>query len=85
MDKKDKIIAAHNALGTPVIAEFTENTLKIRRNLLVASAISIAISLGGLQINPGSEIFGIEFTGLTDELIKIRQAMGSGAGYGVRT
>ncbi|MBI4684095.1 MAG: hypothetical protein HY755_02735 [Nitrospirae bacterium] len=74
MDEKEKdektIKAVEKALGEPVIGEFTENTIKIRRNLLIVSLLSVAVSLGGLQINPNSEVFGLKFSGLTDNFIR---------------
>lgn len=74
LDDKN-IKAVEKALGNPITGEFPENTLKIRRNLLVMSMISIAIVLGGLQINPASTFFGVAFSGLTDKLIKLWLAL----------
>lgn len=57
-------------LGEPFWADFPANTTKIRRNLLISSFVSLAIVLGGVQIDPTSTLFGLKFTDLSDQLIK---------------
>jgi hypothetical protein len=56
-------------LLAPVQVEFTDNVKKIRQNLMVTSFIALFITIGGIQIDPSSAIFGLKFKGLTDELL----------------
>lgn len=69
-DEKDladeaRIAAVDKALGEPYMPEFGEDALKVRRNLLVVSLISIAGTLGGVTIDPKYPIFGFQFQHLT--------------------
>src|SRR3990167_303384 len=66
---KQDIDAVEDALGAPAGCELPDNVLKIRRNLLVVSMASIAMILAGVHINPSSTLFGLQFSGLNDEII----------------
>lgn len=63
--------AVEAVLGDPAFPEFNEKTWKIRTNLIIASVISIGLVLGGLNIEQGSTVLGLRFTGLTDEIIRL--------------
>lgn len=65
----DNISAVEKALGNPVAGDLSENALKVRRNLLVFGVISIAITIGGIKIDPTSSFLGFKFIGLSDRLI----------------
>jgi hypothetical protein len=56
-------------LGEPVFIEFSENAFKIRKNLMIASVISIVVVLADLQINSDSSILGLKFVRLSDEIL----------------
>ena len=70
IDEDKNIKAVEKVLGEPAFAEFTENTWRIRTNLILASIISIAVVLGDLHIESGSSIFGLKFEGLDDSLVR---------------
>lgn len=57
------------ALGEPVSIEFTEYERRLRNNLFFISVISIAMTLGGLQLDGNSSFLGLRFNGLTDSII----------------
>ncbi|MCF3629537.1 hypothetical protein RJ527_18870 [Thalassospiraceae bacterium LMO-SO8] len=48
-------------LGEPILPDYSDNTLRIRRNLLIVSVISIAYGWGDLKIAPDSTLFGVKF------------------------
>lgn len=56
---------ARSVLGEPIIEDFSENTLKIRRNLIVVSFIVLFFKLGDVQIDfAESTIFGLRFSNI---------------------
>lgn len=61
--------AVEKVLGHPVAAELTAEAVKVRRNLLVVSVASIGGVIGNVHVDPSSTIFGLKFSGLTNELI----------------
>ncbi|MHC4337552.1 MAG: hypothetical protein ACYSTG_06330 [Planctomycetota bacterium] len=69
-DREDKIKAVQKVLGEPVMCEFDAKTQKIRTMLFLLSVVSIAYGIGGLQIEEGSSILGLKFTGLSDDLFR---------------
>lgn len=71
MSEKNTVEAVVKVLGNPVCAELSENALKVRRNLLIASTISLFIAIAGLKLDPGSTFLGLKFVGLTDDLIRL--------------
>ena len=71
MDPERSAEAVEKALGKPVSAELSENGLKVRRNLLVLSLVSIVVVIGGVQLDPTSTIPGFKFIGLTHSLVRI--------------
>lgn len=68
-DKNSELKAVSKVLGEPIFGELSENILKIRRNLLVISLVSIFVIYGDLRIDPNSTIFGLKFRGLTENII----------------
>jgi len=60
-----RVAAVEKALGEPYMPEFCEDALKVRRNLLVVSLVSIAGAVGGVTIDPQYPIFGFKFQHLT--------------------
>lgn len=69
--RKKSVQEVKKVLGEPFGCEFKDSVLEIRRNLLISSIITISVFIGGLHIDPGSTIFGLKFTGLNDNLVKI--------------
>lgn len=61
--------AVEKSIGEPFMDDFSENTLRIRRNLLAASSIALIYKVGGLTISEESTLFGIKLDGLTPEKI----------------
>ncbi|MFA7292222.1 MAG: hypothetical protein WC023_08235 [Rhodocyclaceae bacterium] len=66
---EDSIEAVGKVLGEPAFLELTENAWKIRTNLILTSVISIAVVFGDLHIEPDSQILGLKFKGLSDEIL----------------
>ncbi|WP_439833980.1 hypothetical protein [Aeromonas caviae] len=56
-------------LKSPVMSEQTEAQRKIKNNIIAFSAVSIFIYHGRLSITPDSALFGLKFSGLTNDLI----------------
>lgn len=61
--------AVEKILGEPALPELPENVWKIRNNLILAALISIAVVFGELHIEPDSQILGLKFKGLTDQVL----------------
>lgn len=71
MTSENRIVdAVGKALGEPAFTEFSENAWKIRTNLVLVSLIAIAVVFGELHIEPDSQIFGLKFKGLSDEVLQ---------------
>lgn len=70
MSEDESVEAVEEALGAPVGAELSENATKVRRNLLLASFISIFLEIGHVTLDPSSTILGFKFLGLSSELIR---------------
>jgi hypothetical protein len=68
--EEEKHKSVEKVLGDPVAAEFSDKAWKIRTNLIVASAIAVAISLANLRITADSSILGLKFNGLSDPVIR---------------
>ncbi|PXV60543.1 hypothetical protein SAMN04487785_102265 [Dyella jiangningensis] len=79
MTEDDKVAAVDKVLGEPWLAELSEDALKVRRNLLVASFISIGGTVAGVRIAADSPIFGFHLQNLTDDLL--RSGMAITVGY----
>jgi hypothetical protein len=62
--------AVQTILGSPISPEFPDTALKVRRNLLVASLVSIVVVLGRVSIDPEYPIFGFKFVGLSESSIR---------------
>ena len=67
-DKKLK--AVEETLGKPVAPELSDNTWKIRTNLIVTSVIAITVVLADLRIDPNSSFLGLKFGGFTDTVLR---------------
>jgi hypothetical protein len=66
---EDRLKAVEKVLGEPAFSEFAPNAWKIRTNLIVASAVSIAVVFADLHIDPGSTVLGLKFHGLNDTVL----------------
>lgn len=75
MNDDKSIEAIERTLGRPIGGELSENALRVRRNLLVASLISICAVIGGIRLDPNSTILGFRFLGLNDEIVRIGLAV----------
>lgn len=71
MAEKSSLQAVEVTLGNPVAPEYTNNALKVRRNLLAVSLVSCFIAFFSIKLDPNSTIFGFKFVGLTDDLVSI--------------
>jgi hypothetical protein len=58
-----------NVLGNPFLDEFSDNLLRIRRNLLAISSFSLVLVISDVKIEGGS-FLGLNVEGLTADLIK---------------
>lgn len=65
----DKLKAVEKVLGEPAFAEFASDAWKIRSNLIILSAISIAVVFADLHIDAGSTVLGLKFQGLNDTVL----------------
>jgi len=68
-DERD-LEAVRKALGEPFASEFSDKVWKIRTNLFVVSFVSLFVVLARLRIEPESTVFGLQFAGLTDEVVR---------------
>lgn len=57
-------------LGEPIFDDFPENTLRIRRNLLIVSFLTLAYKLNDLSISADSSLLGVKFDGLTNDVVE---------------
>jgi len=69
-DDDNMIKEVEEALGKPVLCDLSDKAWRVRTNLIIASVVSIAMVLGGLHIKPGSSVLGLQFDGLTDDLVR---------------
>jgi hypothetical protein len=67
---KKKREAAEQILGKPFAAAMSDATEKIRRNLMVASCLTIAIVILGVRVSQTNTLLGISFDGLTADTLK---------------
>jgi len=63
--------AVEKALGEPWLAQLEDDALKVRRNLLVASLISIGATVAGVGIAVDSPVFGFHLRHLTYDLLRL--------------
>jgi hypothetical protein len=61
--------AVEKILGEPYMPDFSEEALKVRRNLLAVSLISIAGTIAGVRIAPDSPVFGFHLEHLNQAVI----------------
>ncbi|WOI11846.1 hypothetical protein [Thalassospira lucentensis] len=67
-ENKEKV---EKVLGEPFIEDFSENTFRIRRNLIAISSIVLFYKLGDLTVSKESSFLGVKLDGLTNEKIDI--------------
>ncbi|WP_155742598.1 hypothetical protein [Variovorax paradoxus] len=67
---KKKREAVEQILGKPFAAAMSDATEKIRRNLMVASCLTIAIVILGVRVSQTNTLLGISFDGLTADTLK---------------
>lgn len=70
MAEEKSLDAVEKVLGNPVSAELSETALKVRRNLLLTSLLSIVVVIGVVRLDPSSTVLGFKFIGLTDSVIR---------------
>jgi len=69
-DKEERHRKIELALGEPFFEDFSENTFKIRRNLIAAATISIIYKKFNLIISPDSSFLGVKLDGLTPQIVE---------------
>lgn len=70
-DSEDKKLnAVEKALGEPVAPELNENAWKVRKNLVIISAVAMAAVLADLRIDDGSSLLGLKLSGLSDAVLR---------------
>ncbi|RZL93306.1 MAG: hypothetical protein EOP76_09575 [Variovorax sp.] len=70
MAEKNSVEAVKEALGKPVLMEFSEATAKIRLNLMIAALITIAVVMLDVKVSPTNTLLGVTFEGLTTQNLK---------------
>ena len=65
------IDAVREALGKPVLCEFSDKTWRIRTLLFVASIASLIVVTAHLHVETTTSIFGLKFIGLTDHVVRV--------------
>lgn len=63
-------MAVENALGNPVMCEFSAPIQKIRSTLFFFSIVGFAVTLGGLTIDQSSSFLGLKFNNLTHDFVR---------------
>lgn len=71
MSEDNTVEAVELVLSKPVPVEFSENALKVRRNLLAVSTVIVVMQLGGAGLAPNAPLFGFQFTALTTHTINL--------------
>ena len=69
--EKRKEAAVEEALGAPAGLEFPDHVLRIRRNLLFISSLSIFYILSGIKIDSGASVVGFQLSGLDESYLKV--------------
>lgn len=67
VSKFEKI--SENILGKPTYVDLVDNALRIRRNLIASSAISLFIYYNNLSIGASTNVLGVQFTNLSPTAI----------------
>lgn len=70
VDKKETA-DLERILGAPFSGDLPDNALKVRRNLLICSSLSILLVLSGAEIHPNPTIFGFRFNEVPSTLAPI--------------
>ncbi|MET3442608.1 hypothetical protein ABIC94_003395 [Variovorax paradoxus] len=70
MTDEKAIEAVREALGKPVLPEFSDATSKIRLNLMIVACITIAMIILDVKVAPQNTLLGVTFEGLTTENLK---------------
>lgn len=66
---EEKRKAVEKVLGEPIFDDFSDNTLKIRRNLLVAAFLVVVYKLNGLSVGADASVAGVKIVGLTNQVV----------------
>lgn len=69
-DVDSEVAKVQRVLGEPVICEFSDKTWRIRTTLFAVSVVSLVVVTANLHIEPGSTVFGLQFSGLTDDVVR---------------
>lgn len=65
-----EVAKVQKVLGEPIICEFSDKTWRIRTTLFAVSVVSLVVVSANLHIGAGSTVFGLQFSGLTDEVVR---------------
>jgi hypothetical protein len=76
MTTDEDIKAVEKALGEPVFIGLSEEATKVRSRLLLLAILTTALSIGRVQIKSGAPFFGLQLSGLTDDLVTKALAAG---------
>ena len=68
--EKNSTEAVKEALGKPVLPEFSDAVGKIRLNLMLVAMITIAVVILDVKVAPTNTLLGITFEGLTAQNLK---------------
>lgn len=71
MSEENTVEAVELVLGQPMPVEYSENALKVRRNLLAVSTVAVVMQLGGATLATNAPIFGFQFSDLTVHTLKL--------------
>ncbi|WP_285359867.1 hypothetical protein [Pseudomonas sp. fls2-241-TYG-175] len=58
-------------LANPIFIISDDAALKIKTQLMVISFIALFLTLGGVHVDQGSIFFGLRFTGLTEQVVRL--------------
>ena len=67
--EQDRFAAVEKVLGAPFSGDFSENALKVRRNLLACCFVALVLTICKVQIDPNPTVLGVKFIGVSDSLI----------------
>ncbi|MEH6478014.1 MAG: hypothetical protein V7727_20145, partial [Sneathiella sp.] len=68
---KTAVIATEKLLGDPVFLSFSDEILKIRRNMLILTLIAYAVALSGATVDQSISFYGLKLTNLTTFKLQI--------------
>jgi hypothetical protein len=71
MTDDEKVAAVDKALGEPYLAEFSDDALRVRRNLLIVSLIAVVGAVFNVRIAPDSPLFGFHLVNISDQALRV--------------